>query len=90
MEKPTLVGEHYLWGPQSSSRTLDRRRAQIFCSMLHQLNGLCARSVTERTEQSGRLLAVDNPWYAKLVNEHTETKGPKCFLEGHLNSSVFC
>ena len=39
---------------------------------------------------SGRLLAVDNPWNAKLVDEHAETKRPKCLLQRHLNCSVFC
>ena len=25
-----------------------------------------------------------------MVNEHTETKRPKCFPDRHLNTSVFC
>ena len=41
-------------------------------------------------ELLGRLLAIDDPWDAELVNEHTETKRPKCFLERHLNHSIFC
>jgi len=41
-------------------------------------------------ELPGRLLAIDDPWDAELVNEHTETKRPKCFLERHLNHSIFC
>jgi hypothetical protein len=48
------------------------------------------RSATDRSEPSGRPLAVDEPWHAKLVYENTETKRPKCFLQRHLNRSVFC
>ncbi len=50
----------------------------------------CTRNTAELSEPSGRLLAVDEPWNAKSINENAETKRPKCFLQRHLNSSVFC
>ena len=32
-------------------------------------------------ELPGRLLAIDDPWDAELVNEHTETKRPGAAFE---------
>src|SRR5690242_12714132 len=37
----------------------------------------------------GRLLAVDCPRYAELVDKHAKADGPRGFLKGHLHSAVF-
>src|SRR6266851_6248407 len=33
--------------------------------------------------------AVDHPRYAKLIDEHTKSDGPKCLPKRHLNCSLF-
>jgi hypothetical protein len=38
---------------------------------------------------AGRLLAVDRPGYAELIDKHAKADAPKGFLEGHLHRAVF-
>src|SRR5260370_35609009 len=38
---------------------------------------------------AGRLLAVDRPGYAELIDKRAKADGPEGFLEGHLNCAVF-
>ena len=37
----------------------------------------------------GRVLAVDRPGYAELIDKHAKADAPEGFLEGHLHCAVF-
>src|SRR5260370_16771472 len=38
---------------------------------------------------AGRVLAVDRPGYAELIDKHAKADAPEGFLEGHLHFAVF-
>jgi len=38
---------------------------------------------------AGRLLAIDRPEYAELIDKRSKADGPEGFLEGHLHCAVF-
>src|ERR1700682_3878012 len=69
-------------GPQPAHR-LTTRLHRICADVVSSVNSNLSEASPPRVcaEPSGRLLAVDHPWNAELVNEPAETKRPKCFLE---------
>ena len=38
---------------------------------------------------AGRLLAIDRPGYAELIDKHAKADAPEGFLEGHLHGAAF-
>src|SRR5262245_59590836 len=51
--------------------------------------GVPAGEEALRANRSGWALAVDQPLNAELINEHAETRRPKCFLQRHLYGPIF-
>ncbi len=47
------------------------------------------RERRQNEDHPDSLFAVDHPGYAELIDKYAKTDSPRCFLEGHLDRSVF-